>query len=120
MRERTGDGSLKAAAEEHLRASVSPLLHAHGGDVRIQSVSQDGVVTVEFCGACVGCPLRPVTLALLVEPRLKTLDGVTGVDGGTRISAAAARRLAEVHARSFARGGSDVPTSGGGRSRETA
>jgi Fe-S cluster biogenesis protein NfuA len=117
---RIGDGSLKAAAEERLRASVSPLLHAHGGDVRIQSVSQDGVITVEFCGACVGCPLRPVTLAVLIEPRLKTLDGITGVDGGARISAAAARRLAEVHVRSFALGGSDVPTSGGGSGRETA
>ena len=115
-----GNGSLKAAAEERLSALVSPLLHAHGGDVRIQSVSQDGVVTLEFCGACVGCPLRPVTLAVLVEPRLKTLDGVTRVDGGARISVAAARRLAEVHARSFAPGGSDVPTSGGGSSRETA
>jgi Fe-S cluster biogenesis protein NfuA len=114
------DGSLKTAAEERLRASVSPLLHAHGGDVRIQSVSQDGVITLEFCGACVGCPLRPVTLAVLIEPRLKTLDGVTRVDGGVRISVAAARRLTEVHARSFAPGGSDVATSGGGSSRETA
>ena len=114
-----GDGSLKAAAEQLLRALVSPLLHAHGGDVGIQSVSPDGVVTVRFHGACAGCPLRPVTLALLVEPRLKTVDGVTGVDGGARICAAAARRLAEVHARSFARKGSDVPTSGGGSSRET-
>lgn len=114
------NGALKVTAEERLRASVSPLLHAHGGDVRIRSVSQDGVVTVEFYGACVGCPLRPVTLALLVEPRLKMLDGITAVDGGTRISPVAARRLAEVHARGFARAGADVPTVEKGGSRETA
>jgi len=50
--------------EEVLRAieELRPHLQADGGDVELVDVSEDGVVKVRLLGACMGCPMRQVTL----------------------------------------------------------
>ena len=63
-----------AAVLEHIR----PSLQADGGDVRLVSVSDDGVVAVELQGACKGCPMSEMTLANGVERILK--ERVPGVE----------------------------------------
>jgi Fe-S cluster biogenesis protein NfuA len=60
--------------EERLRALVDNISayieHVHGGSVEL--VSYDGnVVKVKLGGACLGCPLSPVTLHGWVEGTIK-------------------------------------------------
>ena len=35
---------------------IRPAVQSDGGDLELVDVSDDGVVTVRFHGACVGCP----------------------------------------------------------------
>jgi Fe-S cluster biogenesis protein NfuA len=85
---------LPAAIEDKLDARVRPMLQTHGGDLTLTAV-HDGVVALRFEGACVGCPLRPITLAVTIEPALRSVVGVRAVDvEGVRLSASVAHRLA--------------------------
>ena len=58
---------------------IRPLLHIHGGDLAVQSVSEDGVVCLSFEGACRACPLKAVTYAVSIRQRLMELRGVNDV-----------------------------------------
>jgi Fe-S cluster biogenesis protein NfuA len=53
-------------------------LRGHGGDAVVTDVT-DGVVTVDFQGACRGCPAQGFTLLGAVEPALTAVEGVTAV-----------------------------------------
>lgn len=76
-----------------LRDRVMPVLKSHGGGVYVRSF-EDGVLHVGWVGACVGCPLRPFTVAAVLEPALCGVDGVERVEAeGSRLSAAASARL---------------------------
>jgi len=46
-------------------------LQAHGGDVELVAVSEDGVVSVRLQGACKGCPMAQQTLKMGIEAALK-------------------------------------------------
>jgi Fe-S cluster biogenesis protein NfuA len=46
-------------------------LQAHGGDVKLVEVTDDGTVKVELQGACRGCPMAQMTIQRGVEARLK-------------------------------------------------
>jgi Fe-S cluster biogenesis protein NfuA len=84
---------LALAVERKLDARVRPLLQTHGGEVTLVSVD-DGHVRVRFEGACVGCPLRPVSLSLTVERELGAVAGVESVSAaGVRVSPHTAARL---------------------------
>jgi Fe-S cluster biogenesis protein NfuA len=88
----TGE-ALALAVEGKLDARVRPLLQIHGGEVALESVD-DGHVRVRFEGACVGCPLRPVTLSLTIERELSGVAGVSSVSAsGVRVSPHAAARM---------------------------
>lgn len=50
---------------------VRPQLQIHGGDVKLVDVTDDGVVKVKLTGACAGCPMSTMTLAMSVEQTLK-------------------------------------------------
>jgi Fe-S cluster biogenesis protein NfuA len=62
-----------------LDSAVRPFLDSHGGDVQVASVSDDGVVTLKFAGACSSCPALPATLHMAVAPFLGQIPGVTKV-----------------------------------------
>ena len=51
---------------------IRPALQADGGDVELVDVNDtDGVVKVRLVGACAGCPMSQMTLAMGVERTLK-------------------------------------------------
>ncbi len=60
--------------EEQVRQVIEELrgnLQAHGGDVELVAVSEDGVVSVRLQGACKGCPMAQQTLQMGIEAKLK-------------------------------------------------
>jgi len=64
--------SLKEKVADALE-SIRPALVAHGGDVRLVDVSEDGIVDVELEGQCKGCPMSQMTLTMGIERQLKEL-----------------------------------------------
>jgi Fe-S cluster biogenesis protein NfuA len=50
---------------------LRPHLQADGGDIELVDVTDDGVVQVRLLGACVGCPMRQMTLTHGVTRFLK-------------------------------------------------
>ncbi len=82
----TSDIPADASAEERMRALIETLSayieNFHGGSVEL--ISFDGEnLKVRLSGACLGCPLSPVTLHGWVEgtvrqffPDLKTVESV--------------------------------------------
>jgi len=61
---------VKRRIEEVLN-QLRPELQAHGGDVELVEVTEDKVVKVRLTGACAGCPMSALTLAMGVERALK-------------------------------------------------
>jgi Fe-S cluster biogenesis protein NfuA len=51
--------------------SIRPYLEADGGNVRIQQVTNDHVVKLEFVGACGNCPMSTMTFKAGVEEAIK-------------------------------------------------
>ncbi|MDI9584237.1 MAG: NifU family protein [Acidobacteriota bacterium] len=73
--------TLKEKVEKALE-DVRPALEAHGGNVTLVDVSDDGVVSVELEGACKGCPMSQMTLRMGIERHLKQeIPEVTQVVG---------------------------------------
>ncbi|WP_326545684.1 NifU family protein [Mycolicibacterium sp. ND9-15] len=56
---------IRRKVAEIIEREVMPVAGSHGGSVTVESVS-DGVVTVDFGGACAGCTLRGRTLRILI------------------------------------------------------
>ncbi len=52
---------------------IRPGLQADGGDIQLNSVSEDGKVFVSLKGACGSCPMALYTLKLGVEENLKDM-----------------------------------------------
>jgi Fe-S cluster biogenesis protein NfuA len=76
---------------------VNRRLAAHAGGVRLEGVSNAGVLRLRFTGMCAGCLIKPLTMSTVVEPALERVEGVTGIEmPGARVSPAAAARLARV------------------------
>jgi Fe-S cluster biogenesis protein NfuA len=71
------DGTLKDRVASCL-AEIRPSLQAHGGDVELVDVSDEGTVQLRLAGACRGCPGAIMTLRLGVERILK--EQVPGVE----------------------------------------
>ncbi len=53
--------------------TIRPFLQADGGDIKLNSVSDDGKVFVSLQGACGSCPMATFTLKMGVEERLREL-----------------------------------------------
>ena len=56
---------------EKALAKIRPSLQADGGDVELVDVTSNGVVKVKLVGACAGCPMSTMTLAIGIERTLK-------------------------------------------------
>jgi Fe-S cluster biogenesis protein NfuA len=63
------NAGLISSIQQALEA-LRPAVQTHGGDVEFISF-QDGVVTIKFYGACVGCPISMFTLKGGIEVDLK-------------------------------------------------
>lgn len=56
---------------EEVLGEIRPYLEAHGGNVELVAVTEDGQVQVRLQGACTGCPMSEMTLRLGIEQVLK-------------------------------------------------
>jgi Fe-S cluster biogenesis protein NfuA len=64
-------------------AEVRSYAQSHGGNIELLSVTEAGVVTIRFAGACKGCPLSGITLKLGIEEQLRIrVPGVKKVLAG--------------------------------------
>ena len=59
-------------------SSVKSRLRGHGGNVVVGDI-KDGVVDLEFQGACRGCPAQGFTFVSVVEPAVRSVSAVTTV-----------------------------------------
>lgn len=75
-RGRNADPSLRERVE-HVINMIRPAVQSDGGDLELVDVSEDGVVSVRFHGACVGCPSSTMTLQAGIERNLK--DHIPGI-----------------------------------------
>ncbi|HEC57612.1 MAG TPA: NifU family protein [Candidatus Syntrophoarchaeum butanivorans] len=50
---------------------IRPFLQAEGGDVELVDVDEKGVVKVRLQGACAGCIFSQMTLANVIEQRIR-------------------------------------------------
>jgi Fe-S cluster biogenesis protein NfuA len=51
--------------------SIRPYLEADGGNVKINQVTADNVVKLEFVGACGSCPMSTMTFKAGVEEAIR-------------------------------------------------
>ena len=63
---------------------IRPYIQRDGGNIEFVSVNEEGIVTVKFFGACVGCSRQVFTLkggveALLME-EVPEVNGVEAID----------------------------------------
>ena len=56
---------------ERVLTEIRPSLQAHGGDVELIEVTEEGIVKVKLSGACNGCPMATLTLRNGIENILK-------------------------------------------------
>ena len=70
MEEKATKKSVHQKVEDALQA-IRPYLEADGGDVKILSISDDGIVKLELLGACGSCPMSTMTLKAGVEEAIK-------------------------------------------------
>ena len=82
--------------ESVLEHRVRPQLASHAGDIRVREITPDGVVKLEWLGACTGCPLQPVTTAATLWTTLERIPGVTRIDAGWRAAPEVEERLRRV------------------------
>lgn len=97
------EGAVLESQDLDLKEKLDRALHnirgrirGHAGDVMIDDV-RDGVVTLEFLGACKGCPAQAFTFYAVVEPALADIDGVNRVEPPrTAASPAVVKRIREM------------------------
>lgn len=51
--------------------TIRPYLEADGGNVKINQITSDNVVKLEFIGACGSCPMSTMTFKAGVEEAIK-------------------------------------------------
>ncbi|MGA2936158.1 MAG: NifU family protein [Syntrophobacteraceae bacterium] len=57
--------------ENIIETEIRPQLQAHGGDIELLGVSDDGTVRVRLIGQCAACPASQSTVENLVETVLR-------------------------------------------------
>ncbi|MAB72352.1 MAG: hypothetical protein CMJ54_07575 [Planctomycetaceae bacterium] len=52
---------------------IRPSVQEDGGDFELLEISKEGVVTIRFLGACIGCPSSEMTLRDGIAQNLRTM-----------------------------------------------
>jgi Fe-S cluster biogenesis protein NfuA len=66
--------------ENVIETEIRPKLQAHGGDIELLEVSDEGTVRIRLIGQCAACPASRLTLENLVEAVLREkVPGVTEI-----------------------------------------
>lgn len=89
--------SLLSDVVEIVDREVRPAVRSHLGDVEVTAVDEAGVVHVNFTGACTRCSYRKLTMLGAIYPRVRSIEGVSGVAAeGVPISKADLERSARM------------------------
>ena len=64
------DATMFDRLKKFIDSTVSPSLAAHGGEVSLVEVTDDGIVKVKFTGGCLGCSMVGVTLKEGIQTQL--------------------------------------------------
>jgi Fe-S cluster biogenesis protein NfuA len=71
---------LLAEVEQVLEARVRPTIHAHGGYLEVERLTDDGVLDIRLLGACAGCPATDYSMKYLISQELVgVVESVTAV-----------------------------------------
>lgn len=77
---------IREQVERVLEERVRPMLHSHGGEVRLVDV-QNGTVLIELQGACAGCPSADLSTRGFIEDTLKAnVAGLNAVELNQTVS----------------------------------
>jgi Fe-S cluster biogenesis protein NfuA len=60
--------------------SLRPYLATDGGNVRVAGITDEGVLQLEWEGACGACPMSPMTRAGLEDSVRKAVPEITAVE----------------------------------------
>lgn len=75
---------------------IQPRLASHLGGGKVVGIDDEGVVEVEFTGACTACAYRRNTIVGAIYPRLREIDGVHEVRvKGVAVTAQQQQRAAD-------------------------
>ncbi|GAW47878.1 MULTISPECIES: NifU family protein [unclassified Nocardioides] len=86
-----------AANVETELEKVRQRLRSHGGDLRLLELTPEGEVSLEFVGACRGCPALGFTYSAVVQPAVAGVAGVAEVScGHAHLSPHVARLVGEL------------------------
>jgi Fe-S cluster biogenesis protein NfuA len=70
----TPPGSAAPSVRDRVQSVINwmrPIIQSDGGDLELVDVSAEGVVSVRFHGACVGCPSSNLTLRGGIERNIR-------------------------------------------------
>jgi Fe-S cluster biogenesis protein NfuA len=97
----SGGVASRSASDEALRrdlvtalAGVRTRIRGHAGDVDVAAV-RDGIVRLDFQGACRGCPAQDFTFLAVVKPTLSAVAGVKRVEPPRAVGSPYVRRRIE-------------------------
>ncbi len=83
MENSNSEKTILQKVEEALQ-SIRPYLEADGGDVKILSITDEGIVKLELLGACGDCPMSEMTMKAGVEEAIKRavpeINGVAAIN----------------------------------------
>ena len=65
------ESALYQRVSKIIEKDIRPYIEADGGNINLQSVTDDGVVFIRLSGACAGCPGAVMTLKGGVERVLR-------------------------------------------------
>lgn len=78
-------------------AKVRPLILGHGGEIEVERISDEGVVSVRLSGACRACPNMAMTYVGPIRSFLMQVEGVSEVEcAQVRASTATLDRVARL------------------------
>lgn len=84
------------AVREVFDREIEPLLVSHLGGGHVVGIDANGVVEVEFTGACTACTYRRNTIIGAIYPRLRDIEGVSGVTSrGVAVTIRQQQRVSE-------------------------
>jgi len=66
-----GGSRMRRDIENIIETEIRPRLHAHGGDIELLEIGDDGTLQVRLIGKCATCPASQSTVENLVETVLR-------------------------------------------------
>ena len=62
---------MRRAIENIIETEIRPRIQAHGGDIELLGVCEDGKVRIRLVGQCAACPASHLTVENMIEAVFK-------------------------------------------------